>query len=130
MLGGQSVGKARVWQEGLYCCFDCRCSFTGEVVYRLQLCCGEQRENLGIPVPQGSGFHLRTKIPVKRLCQGITQIRAVPKHAELGEMFIPLSPEEPFKYLKRLQDAFLQIREGKVGVVIPEAAKPPAHNGQ
>lgn len=118
LLGGQSIGEASVQRQGLYYCFDCKCKLSGEVVYRLQVRCGENTENLGIPVPQGQWFRLQTRIPVKRLGEGELHFRAVPKHAQLEGKFIPLSPEEPFKYLQRLQNAFLQVRDGKVGVVI------------
>ncbi len=120
ILGGQAVGTAEVQREGLYYCFDCRCRLSGEIMYRLTVRCGERTENLGIPVPEGGRFVLRTRIPVKRLGEGTFLIRAEPKHAELQGKFVPLSPEEPFRYLRRLQDAFLQVRDGQVGVVIQE----------
>ncbi len=120
LLGGQPIGTAQVRREGLYYCFDCRCRLSGEVVYRLTVRCGERTENLGIPVPEGSRFVLRTRIPVKRLGEGDLSIRAEPKHTDLGEKFVPLAPEEPFRYLRRLQDAFLQTRNGQIGVVLKE----------
>lgn len=120
LLGGQPVGKAAVQRKGLYYEFDCRCDFTGEVMYRLWVRCGEHSENLGIPVPEGGKFRLTARIPVKRLGDGKLEFSAVPKHTELAGKFIPLSPEEPFRYLRRLQDAVLQVRDGKVGVVIRE----------
>lgn len=122
-LGGQCIGKARVERQGLYYIFDCRCDLSGEVVYRLTARCGEKMENLGIPVPQNGTFVLRRKIPVKRLGEGDFTIRAVPKHFQSAERFVPLSPEEPFRYLRRLEDAILQVRDGTVGVVIPSCHK-------
>ncbi len=89
-------------------------------MYRLTVRCGEKTENLGIPVPEGSWFVLRTRIPVKKLGEGEMQIRAEPKHTDLSGKFIPLSPEEPFRYLRRLQDAFLQVRDGQVGIVLTD----------
>ncbi len=121
MLGGRSIGRAEVRREGLYYSFDCRCRLSGEVVYRLTARCGEKTENLGIPVPEGNGFVLRTRIPVKRLGEGEITLRAEPKHTQLSGKFVPLSPEEPFRYLRRLQDAFLQVRDGQVGIVIKNA---------
>ena len=120
LLGGQPVGKAAVQRKGLYYEFDCRCDFTGEVMYRLWVRCGEHSENLGIPVPEDGKFRLTARIPVKRLGDGRLEFSAVPKHADLTGKFIPLSPEEPFRYLCRLQEAVLQVRDGKVGVVIRE----------
>ena len=120
LLGGQTVGRATVERQGLYYAFHCRCCLTGEVVYRLTVRCGERTESLGIPVPSNGQFVLDTKIPVKRLGEGEMSFLALPKHAELGGKFIPLSPEEPFRYLSRLENAFLQVRDGKVGVVVKD----------
>ena len=119
LLGGQSVGTVEVSKEGLYYHFDCRCAFTGTVMYRIAVKCGETEINLGIPAPEDGKFVLRTKIPIKRVGEGELSFRAVPKHADLTQNFVPISPEEPFAYLQRLQNAFLQVREGKVGVIIP-----------
>ncbi len=120
MLGGQSVGTAQIRREGLYYALDCRCRLSGEIVYRLVARRGERTVNLGIPVPEGNWFVLRTRIPVKRLGEGELQIRAEPKNVQWSGKFVPLSPEEPFRYLRRLQGAFLQVRDGQVGVVIQE----------
>ncbi len=116
-LGGQSVGIATVYKEGLYYYFDCRCKLTGEVIYRLQVCCGETVENLGIPVPEGDTFRLRVRIAAKRIGKGELQIRAVPKHEPMVGRFVPIYPEEPFSYLRRLENAFFQIRDGQAGMV-------------
>lgn len=120
MLGGRAVGSAQVERQGLYYHFDCRCNLSGEVIYRIQAKAEGTWENLGIPVPEKGGFTLRCSIAVKKLGSGPIALRLVPKHSDLQGKFIPLSPEEPFRYLKRLQEAVLEIRDGKVGVVIKE----------
>lgn len=119
-LGGQTVGQAKVRREGLYLHFSCTCRFSGEMVYKLTVSCGEHTENLGIPVPSGGQFCLQTSRPVKRLGEGKLTFCAAPRHGELTGKFIPLSPEEPFAYLNRLKSAFLQVRAGQLGVVIPD----------
>ena len=121
LLGGQSVGEALVCRQGLYVCFRCRCRLSGETVYRLTVVCGGCTENLGIPVPAGEWFCLDTRIPAKRLGEGEPVIRAVPKRAEMYGEFVPLSPEEPFAYLNRLKNAFLEERGGRLGVVLRDA---------
>ena len=117
-LGGQTVGEARVRREGLYYCFSCRCKLSGTMICRLTAVCDGIAENLGIPVPDGEWFCLNTRIPAKRLGEGMMTIRAVPKHGRLEGKFVPLSPEEPFAYLSRLKNAFLEVRGGQVGVTI------------
>ncbi len=121
-LGGQAIGQAEIVKEGLYYRFTCRCRLSGEVVYRLQARCGEMTENLGIPVPEGKDFVLRTRLPIKRLGEGSITVIATPKEAGLEGKFVPLSPEEPFQYLRRLQNAYLQTRCGQVGVVLSDSA--------
>lgn len=117
LLGGQAVGKAAVSRRGLYYHFDCRCNFSGEVMYRIQVRCGEKTEDLGILVPENGEFTLKTKVPVKKLGETELEFQAVPKRVHLDGKFIPLSPEEPFQYLKRLQNGILEVRNGEVGVV-------------
>ena len=119
LRGGECIGQARVEKRGLYYCFFCQCMLTGEVIYRLTVHCGEKSENLGIPVPQNAGFVLTTRIPVSKLGQGEMVIRAVPRHENLDGMFIPLSPEEPFHYIDRLEYAVLERSHQQLGLRIP-----------
>jgi hypothetical protein len=115
-LGGESIGQASVIRQGLYYAFSCRCSLTGSVVYKLQAQVGDKLVPLGVPVPEGKSFTLRTKVSAKQLGQGQMRITAVPKHAPVGEDFVPLSPETSFAYLHRLEQAFLTRQNGVPGI--------------
>lgn len=118
LLGQETIGQANVTREGLYYRFDCRCSFTGESMFRLHASCGGKEAVLGLPVPEGESLVLRTKVPAKRLGQGNLSIRAVGKHRlEQGE-FIPLSPQEPFAYIAQLKNAYLAKKEGTTGILL------------
>lgn len=119
LFGGQSAGKVRVFRQGLYYRFWCRCQLSGEVVCRLYVRCGGKEERLGILVPTGDGFGLDTRVPVKRIGEGKPEFFLRPVHDGPGGTFVPLSPEEPFAYLSRLKDAYLEKREGKTGVLLP-----------
>lgn len=119
LMGGKEVGTAKVTRQGLYYSFDCRCALSGEVICRVTVTCGEKTHSLGIPVPEGGAFVLRTRLPVKQLGEGQLGFQAQPNHRPVAGLFVPISPEEPFGYLSRLQDAFLEFREGVPGVVIP-----------
>ncbi len=120
LRGEETVGQAVVEKQGLYWHFACRCSLSGEVIYRLTVQCGQKQENLGIPVPENGEFVLRTKIPVSRLGQERPVIRTVPKHGELQGRFIPLSPDTPFTYISRLEKAVLAKKNGQLGILLPE----------
>ena len=93
LQGSESIGTAQIIRQGLYYRFDCHCALTGEVVHRLTVACGGGIHNLGIPVPEGEMFTLRTKLPVKQLGEGMPQFRVQPLHKPIGTLFIPISPE-------------------------------------
>ena len=90
------------------------------MICRLVAEVGEKKENLGIPVPEGDCFLLQTRVPAKRLGEGELTVRAVPKHGSVSGKFVPLSPQEPFHYLKELKNAYLEIRNGQAGMVLRE----------
>ena len=120
MLGGESVGQAVVRRQGLYYRFSCRCDLSGEVIYRITVTCGGKSESLGIPVPKNGEFYLDTRLAASRMGEGEPKFAAVPRRPDLGGMFVPISPEEPFRYLHRLENAFLARKDGQLGIVIPE----------
>lgn len=120
LLGTQNVGQAQVRRDGLYYDFYCRCRFSGDVIMKIAVSCGEKTEILGTPVPQGKDFVLHKKLPVKYFGEGEFGFRAVPKQAQLDGFFVPIHPEEPFSYLNRLKNARLQRRDGVLGVALRE----------
>lgn len=119
-LGNDQIGKAQVLRRGLYYEFHCRCKLTGTVMCRLEVFCGDTQENLGVLVPMDEGFGLDTKIPVKRFSAGEPQFKVIPKHDKSLGFFAPIYPEEPFSYIDRLKDGFLEIRNGQSGLVLAE----------
>ena len=120
-FGEKIVGRAQVERQGLYYHVTCLCGLSGEVMYRLEVSCGEKRADLGILVPMEQGFGLDTRFPVSRVGEGTLVFRLLPRHDQLqGRMFVPIKPEEPFRYLERLKDAFLEIQEGKKGASLPQ----------
>lgn len=120
-FGSQPVGRVQVTKQGLYYRFFCRCRISGDVVCRLFAQCGENRENLGVVVPVEDGFGLDTRIPTKKLGEGEMEFRLIPKTEQVSQgKFVPISPEEPFLYIQRLQNAFLAYQDGKPGAVIPQ----------
>ena len=118
--GGEEIGTVLVQRQGLYYWISCRCQLSGLVRYRLVASCGEKTVDLGICVPQGNRFGVDTKIPVKRLGEGTMSFRLQPKHRQLEGRFVPLSPDEPFGYLRQLENAHLAKVDGVMGVVLTE----------
>lgn len=120
-MGDKIVGKAQVEREGLYYRFSCRVILPGQGMYRLLVRVGEIREDLGVCIPMGSQFGVEKKIPCKRLGEGIPEFILMPKDgAPRTGTFVPVYPEEPFAYIRRLENAFLAHRDGQIGIMIPE----------
>lgn len=117
-FGNQLAGKVQVMRQGLYYRFICRCKLTGDVVCRLNVCCGKNQESLGVVVPENDGFGLDTKLPIKKIGEGKMDFFLIPKHEISQGNFVPIYPEEPFSYIARLKDAYLARKDGQVGVII------------
>ena len=118
-LGGISVGTAWVSKTGLYYHISCDCNLTGEVRYKIIATGTDGACDLGLCVPKGNNFGLEIRLPIKRLGTGELKFKAVPKHQPVSGMFIPLSPDEPFRYIQMLKNSFLTEKEGKRGIMLP-----------
>lgn len=117
-FGNRSVGTVQVYRQGLYYRFVCRCKLTGKIMCRLRAVCGNNQADLGIVVPTEDGFGLDTKLPVKKLGEGSLSFQLVPNHTGAVGNYVPIYPEEPFGYISRLKDLFLERQNGTVGVRI------------
>lgn len=60
------VGKVQILRQGLYYRLTCRYQLPSGEMCRLIVRWAGGCENIGIPVPEGDGFSLVKKIPVKR----------------------------------------------------------------
>lgn len=118
--GNETVGTARVEKQGLYYRICCRCKAGGEGMRRIVVSCGKQREDLGICVPVDGLFGVDRKIPCKRFGSGIPEFQLLPKYPDMQGKFVPVYPDEPFSYMTRLKDAYLQVRDGQPGIVITD----------
>lgn len=120
MFGKDSVGKVQVEKEGLYYHIRCRCRIAGDIMNRLEVKCEHGKTDLGVLIPMDGGFGLDTRISISRIGQGKMEFQVLPKHDKMQErIFVPISPEEPFRYLSKLKDARLDIRGGEKGISIP-----------
>lgn len=117
-FGNRKTGQVQVIRQGLYYRFLCRCEISGDVICRLYVTCGENREDLGILIPRENGFGMDTKIPIKKLGNGRLHFALMAKHEKQQGRFIPIYPEEPFRYLSRLKESFLEYRNGQMGITV------------
>lgn len=128
--GQEKIGKTEVKREGLYYRFRCVCDLTGEVMYRITVSCGESTENLGIPIPSGDSFYLDKKLPVSHFSGTEPIFRAIPRHPQVANMWIPITPEKPFDYIDRLEHAVAEQRNGEMGILIPSEDPVPQDSDQ
>ena len=119
-IGNETVGRMAVERVGLYYRFSCRCDLSGNTVHSVAAVCGGNRVHLGICVPMDGQFGLDKKLPCKQFPSGKMEFLLIPKGENQGRRFVPVYPEEPFAYMAKLKEAFLEIRDGQVGVCIPE----------
>ena len=119
-LGAEPVGEAVVEKQGLYYRFSCRCRLRGATMQRIMVACGAKKVDLGICVPMGDVFGVDKKVPCKQLGEGKPEFFLTPRPQHSGGKFVPVYPEEPFAYMSRLKGAFLEIRNGQMGINLPE----------
>ena len=114
------VGTVRVEEKGLYYVFRCKCNPLGDGMHHLVAVTEQGKTDLGICVPEASGFCVYARIPKKRLVDGKVEFLLLPKRPGMEGRFVPVYPEEPFAYLSKLKGAYLQTRGGQIGIVITQ----------
>ena len=117
-LGNRQVGEVTVQRIGLYYEMCCRCRLSEGILYRLQVLSGDKYENLGILVPEGDCFTLKTRIPVKRFEAGKTEFLLIPKYDRGRGKTVPIYPDEPFAYISRLKGSYLTWKNGQMMINI------------
>ena len=115
---GQHCGKVTVTRRGLYYQIRCRCILPGEDIFRLRASCGDRQENLGVLVPTEDRFGLDTRLPIKQLGEGELTFTVHCKRQPPAGRFVPIQEEEPFAYIARLKESFLEIQNGRMGIRI------------
>ena len=126
LLDGTAVGRVQVSRQGLYDHYSCRCRLPKKEVCRLYVRCGDRQENLGVLIPEGDGFCLKTSIPAKRLGAGERTFLVVPKSQKEPQpmVFLPICPDRPFDFIEQLKEACLAVRDGQPGALVPRQALP------
>lgn len=106
-LGKEPVGQAVVERQGLYYHFRCQCQLHSEVMCKVTVSCGGTNENLGILVPIGKNYGLMKKLPVKNFGSGIPEFWITPRQIHRQGIRVDIYPEEPFRYIAKLEKAYL-----------------------
>ncbi len=114
----QVVGTAEAKRQGLY--YKISCSFDRTGYYELIVRAGEKKVNLGLCIPQGEGFGLVTRIPVKKIGGEPDGFFLLERGT--GERFAPVEEGKPFAHIGGLRMARFSEQEGREGVTLPEEA--------
>ena len=117
-IGNEVAGYVSVQYNGLYCHISCSCRLTGAVLYRLIAVIDAETVNIGICVPKGNYFCVEKRLPAKMLRGKSVSFRLVPKHQDLENRFIPIRADEPFAYITRLENSYLEIKDDITYIVL------------
>ena len=119
-LGSETKGSVSLVRQGLYWSIACSCSLTGEVMYDLAVIVDDRKERLGLLTPDHGTFSLRAMVPIKRLGQGSPTFFLQARHGSDEVQFYPVTEQEPFCYLHRLEDAYMAKQNEKIGLFFHE----------
>lgn len=112
----QKAGQVTLKKEGLYWRIFCRLENLEKGYYRLSVNNGCCVFDLGLCVPVSNGFGMNTTVPIKRIGEeGLTFFLESGKSGK-QELFVPIRAEEPFAYLQRLEKAYLDRKDGILGL--------------
>lgn len=112
----QKAGQVTLKKEGLYWRIFCRLENLEKGYYRLNVNNGCCVFDLGLCVPVSNGFGMNTTVPIKRIGEeGLTFFLESGKSGK-QELFVPIRAEEPFAYLQRLEKAYLDRKDGILGL--------------
>ena len=117
-FGKEQVGQVDVEQQGLYYHFYCRCRLSSDVMCRVNMSCNAIHASLGILVPVGDDHVLTKRIPIKQFSQGIPEFWITAKAPKMEGIRIDVYPEEPFRYIAKLEKAYLEQHRNKHRICI------------
>ena len=70
-------------------------------------------------MPAGEDYILTKKLPIK-LFSGVPEFWITPKLPQPKEIYVDIYPEEPFRYITKLEKAYLDKRRGRAGIRISD----------
>jgi len=111
--GSEEIGTAIITRDGLYYSIDCRCSLSGDILYKVLISGDGWNEDLGICVPMDGVFGIHTKISAKRLTGKRICFLAVPRHGAFTHDVFAVTEGSPFGYISKLENAFLIKKDSR-----------------
>lgn len=117
-MGPNEIGKAEMIREGLYMRIRCFCNIKKKGIYRIHMCGSDKTVDLGVCVPQNSGYAVDTKIAVKNIPGGSIRFELNDSTKHCDGPFIRLDLERPFSQLSKLEKARLKYHNGEMMLMI------------
>lgn len=113
LLHEKNVGKAEVFQQGLYYRIACRLNLSRDAIYRVSAFDGNKKQDLGVCVPEKDCFCLNKRIPIKQLtlCDDLKFYVENNKDKPQKHSY-PVSSDKPFVELSNLMNAYFEMQEG------------------
>lgn len=120
-LGQDPVGKVEVQRQGLYYYFYCKCQLYSKVICRVTITCGGKHETLGVLVPVGTEYRLTKKLPIKLFSEAMPEFWITPRLPRNRDICVDIYPEEPFRHIAKLENAYLCKKQDKLMIAIRDA---------
>ena len=112
------VGEACLRKKGLYWCFECYCKPVSGHICRIEIRTKLGWKSLGIPVPEGSGWRLNTKISARQLECDSPQFRLVRLEEDPPGRFLPVIEDQPFPELSQVRKGRFSYCDGIPGILL------------
>lgn len=112
----RKTGVVNIEKEGLYYRFSCCVQLPAGTRCHLYASKEEKDYDLGLCIPQGADFVVRTRLPAKRFAPGNYRFCLRQPGAE---RFVPVSSNLPFDALDNLEQGKFTRRESVAGIVFP-----------
>lgn len=123
MLNGDIIGSVRVKCEGLYTRFQCHCQLPDGQIYRLQLCCGEQKIDLGVCVPMGTHFGVNKMCKTRQIPDGDKVFHMIRASQSKSAKVVPVLTGHAFDGISMLESARLHFENGRYGILFDNQPK-------
>lgn len=109
---GQAVGSVIITKQGLFYHFCCRCKLSGEDMVRLIMEVDGTSMDLGILVPVDGCFGLNSRLSIKKHEKGKLRFYLKLQKDTSTDGLVSICPQEPFRYISKLESAYLTRRNG------------------
>ena len=107
---GEKVGNLHLQRNGLYYIINAECMVEQQGMFQLVMNLTDRSEEIGLMMPDKGRLILKKRIPVKRVGECLPYF-SIKERNPCKEEVAVIRPEQPFIFLHRLQEAYLDFGE-------------------